>query len=354
MIEEMGYCTGIENYSRHFENRKAGTPPKVLLDYFGDDFLFIIDESHQTIPQAKAMYKGDYSRKKNLVDFGFRLPSAFDNRPLKFEELEPYFKQTLFVSATPAEYELEHSKQVVEQIIRPTGLLDPEIEIRNCEGQVKDLLQEMKDVISKGNKVLITTLTKKMAEELTNFYAKEGIKVRYMHSDIDALDRIELIRDLRAGEFDVLIGINLLREGLDIPEVSLVAILDADKEGFLRNERSLIQTIGRAARNSEGRVILYADTITESIRNAVEKTRYRRKKQIEYNRKHNITPKTISKKVSEKKREIKSKKIFSQTELSQKIIELEALMKTYAEKLDFEKAIQVRDELEEYKRYLED
>jgi len=262
MLREMGYCTGIENYSRHFDGRDPGKPPHVLLDFFPKDFLMIIDESHQTIPQANAMYKGDYARKKNLIDFGFRLPSAFDNRPLKFKEFEKYLNNCLFVSATPAEYELKNSKEVVELIIRPTGLTDPEIEMRPIEGQVKDLIKEIKATTKEGYRTLVTTLTKRMAEDLTDFLAKQQIKVRYMHSDIDSLDRIELIRQLREGEFDVLIGINLLREGLDIPEVALVAILDADKEGFLRNERSLIQTIGRSARNSEGKVILYADNKT--------------------------------------------------------------------------------------------
>ncbi len=353
MMEEVGFCSGIENYSRHFENRKAGTPPHVLLDFFPEDFLLIIDESHQTIPQSHGMYNGDYSRKKNLVDFGFRLPSAFDNRPLKFEEFEKYFKHTLCVSATPAQYEIEKSGQVVEQIIRPTGLLDPIIELRSSEGQVKDLLQEVKDTVSQGFRVLVTTLTKKMAEELTNFYAKEGVKVRYLHSDIDSLDRIELIRDLRAGDFDVLVGINLLREGLDIPEVALVAILDADKEGFLRNERSLIQTIGRAARNDQGKVIMYADKETLSIREAVMKTEYRRKKQIEYNKKHGIIPKTVIKKVEEKKREVKGIKHMAQSDVKERITNLEAEMAKAAENLDFETAIKLRDTVEELKKELE-
>ena len=349
MMEEMGYCTGIENYSRDFENRKQGTPPKVLLDYFPEDFTLIIDESHQTIPQSHAMYKGDYQRKKNLIDFGFRLPSAYDNRPLKFEEFEKYFKHTIFVSATPAEYEIQNSSQVVEVIIRPTGLLDPEIEIRPIDGQIKDFLEEIKKTTKNNQRVLVTTLTKKMAEDITNYFAKEQIKVRYLHSDIDSLDRIELIRDLRAGEFDVLVGINLLREGLDIPEVSLVAILDADKEGFLRNEKSLIQTIGRAARNENGKVIMYADKITKSIKAAVDKTKYRRKKQIEYNKKHNIIPKTVIKQVNEKKREIKGTKHLGQEDIKNKIIQLEADMKKAAQNLDFEKAIKIREILKELK-----
>ncbi len=352
MIEEMGYCSGIENYSRHFENRKKGTPPKVLLDFFPKDFLLIIDESHQTIPQSHGMYNGDYSRKKNLVDFGFRLPSAYDNRPLKFEEFEKYFNHTIFVSATPGQYELDNSSQIVEQIIRPTGLLDPNIEVRPSDGQVKNLLNEIKDTIKTGFRVLVTTLTKKMAEELTNFYAKEGIKVRYLHSDIDSLDRIELIRDLRAGEFDVLVGINLLREGLDIPEVSLVAIMDADKEGFLRNERSLIQTIGRAARNSEGRVIMYANKETMSMKEAILKTKYRREKQIQFNKKNGIVPKTILKKVEDKKREIKGTKHLSEYEIEQKIVQVESDMKKAADNLDFELAIKLRDELDKLKKSL--
>lgn len=353
MMEEMGFCSGIENYSRHFENREPGTAPHVLLDFFPEDFFLIIDESHQTIPQSHGMYNGDYSRKKNLVDFGFRLPSAYDNRPLKFEEFEKYFKHTLFVSATPAQYELDKSGQVIEQIIRPTGLLDPIIEMRPSEGQVKDLLSEVKKTVSSGARVLVTTLTKKMAEELTNFYAKEGIKVRYLHSDIDSLDRIELIRDLRAGDFDVLVGINLLREGLDIPEVALVAILDADKEGFLRNERSLIQTIGRAARNDQGKVIMYADKETMSIREAVMKTQYRREKQIQYNKEHGIVPKTVIKKVEEKKREVKGIKHMAESDVKQKIADLEAQMAKAAENLDFETAIKLRDTLEDLKKELE-
>ncbi len=352
MIEEMGYCSGIENYSRHFENRKKGTPPKVLLDFFPKDFLLIIDESHQTIPQSHGMYNGDYSRKKNLVDFGFRLPSAYDNRPLKFEEFEKYFNHTIFVSATPGQYELDNSSQIVEQIIRPTGLLDPNIEVRPSDGQVKNLLNEIKDTIKTGFRVLVTTLTKKMAEELTNFYAKEGIKVRYLHSDIDSLDRIELIRDLRAGEFDVLVGINLLREGLDIPEVSLVAIMDADKEGFLRNEGSLIQTIGRAARNSEGRVIMYANKETMSMKEAILKTKYRREKQIQFNKENGIVPKTILKKVEDKKRELKGTKHLSEYEIEQKIVQVESDMKKAADNLDFELAIKLRDELDKLKKSL--
>jgi excinuclease ABC subunit B len=353
MMEEMGFCSGIENYSRHFEKREAGTAPHVLLDFFPKDFFLVIDESHQTVPQSHGMYNGDYSRKKNLIDFGFRLPSAYDNRPLKFEEFEKYFNHTLFVSATPAQYELDKSGQVVEQLIRPTGLLDPVIELRPAEGQVKDLLSEVKKTVKDGFRVIVTTLTKKMAEELTNFYGKEGIKVRYLHSDIDSLDRIELIRDLRAGEFDVLVGINLLREGLDIPEVSLVAILDADKEGFLRNERSLIQTIGRAARNTEGRVIMYADRETVSIREAMMKTQYRRETQIKYNKEHGIIPKTIIKKVVDKTREVKGIKHMASSDVTAKIADLESQMATAAENLDFETAINLRDTVNSMKRDLE-
>ncbi len=350
MIEEIGYCTGIENYSRHFDGREPGSPPHVLLDYFPKDFLLIIDESHQSIPQSHAMYKGDFSRKKNLIDFGFRLPSAYDNRPLKFEEFEKYFNHTIFVSATPGDYELETSQNIVEQIIRPTGLLDPIIEVRKIETQINDLVKETKNTIKKGDRVLITTLTKKMAENLSDYLAKEDIKVRYLHSEIDSLDRIELIRQLRAKEFDVIVGINLLREGLDIPEVSLVAILDADKEGFLRNERSLIQTIGRAARNENGRVIMYGDKITKSMKNAIEKTKYRRKKQIEYNKKHNIIPKTIIKDIPEKKRQIKDIKNIPKFEIEKQIKQLDIDMRKSAKNLDFEKAIELRDILEQLEK----
>ncbi len=349
MLDELGYCTGIENYSRHFDGRMPGTPPFTLLDYFPDDFLLIIDESHQTIPQSHGMYKGDFSRKKNLVDFGFRLPSAYDNRPLKFEEFEKFFKHVVFVSATPADYELKSSGQVVDLIIRPTGLLDPLIEVRPIHGQIRDLLVEIEKVVKRGERVLITTLTKRMAEDLTDFFAKEGVRVRYLHSEIESLDRIELIRQLRAGEFDVLIGINLLREGLDIPEVSLVAILDADKEGFLRNERSLIQTIGRASRNSHGRVILYADVMTDSIKGAVDKTQLRRRMQEQYNTDNGITPQTVVKSVAEKTRDVKGTKHMGKVEIEKKIIELDAQMHKAAEELDFEKAIALRDTIAELK-----
>ena len=349
MIEEMGYCNGIENYSRHFEGRAVGTPPHTLLDYFPSDFLMIIDESHQTIPQANAMYKGDYSRKKNLVDFGFRLPCAFDNRPLKFHEFEKFFHHVLFVSATPAEYEVQSSGQTVELIIRPTGLVDPLVEVRPIKGQIPDMIAEIKKTVDNGFRTLVTTLTKRMAEDLTDYLSKEGIRVRYMHSEIESLERIELVRQLRSKEFDVLVGINLLREGLDIPEVSLICILDADKEGFLRDERSLIQTIGRAARNVNGRVILYADKITKSIKNAMEITRKRREAQIEYNKKHHIVPQTIIKKIAEKKRDLKGVKHMSKADVEKKMAELEAQMQVAAENLDFENAIKYRDALDEMK-----
>ncbi len=367
MIEEVGYCTGIENYSRHFERRKVGTPPHVLLDYFGDDFLLIIDESHQTIPQSRGMYNGDYARKKNLVDYGFRLPCAFDNRPLKFDEFEKYFKNCLFVSATPSQYELEQSSQVVEQIIRPTGLLDPIIEVVPCEGQVRTSIDRIKAEIERfkdkkhmGGRVFVTTLTKRMAEDLSEYMAKERIKVRYLHSDIDSLERIELIKQLRLGEFDVLVGINLLREGLDVPEVSMVCVLDADKEGFLRDEKSLVQTIGRAARNVEGKVLLFADRMNKSLTGAIEKTKYRRKQQIKYNEEYGIKPQQIIKAVSEttstqskKPKSIKSEvKAMTNFDIEQKIVELEERMMKASENMDFESAIKFRDLIEEYKSEL--
>ncbi len=284
MLKETGFCQGIENYSRHISGREAGSPPYTLFDYFPDDYLLLIDESHATVPQVRAMYNGDRARKESLVNYGFRLPSAFDNRPLKFEEFEERINQCVFVSATPADYEKEHSKtNVVEQIIRPTGLLDPKIEVKPTENQIDDLMEQIDIQVKKGDRVLVTTLTKKMAEDLTAYLRNAGIRVRYMHSEIKALERMEIIRDLRIGEFDVLVGINLLREGLDIPEVSLVAILDADKEGFLRSERSLIQTIGRAARNTEGRVIMYADELTDSMEKAITETNRRRQIQEQYN-----------------------------------------------------------------------
>ncbi len=352
MIEEMGYCAGIENYSRHFDGRKTGEPPFVLIDYFPKDYLLIIDESHQSIPQARAMYNGDYSRKKNLVDFGFRLPCAYDNRPLKFREFEAKMGKTLFVSATPAEYELEKSGPPVELITRPTGLLDPLIEIRPTIGQMRDLMQEARKTIKSNERVLITTLTKKTAEDLTDYLVKEGFKARYMHSDIESLERIELIRQLRIGEFDVLVGINLLREGLDIPEVSTIFILDADKEGFLRDERSLIQTIGRAARNVNGKVILYADTVTRSIKSAMEITEYRRMFQIQYNRKHGITPRTIVKSVSQEEVVAPKYKHLTKQDVQKQMILFDAAMREAAERLDFEKAIQFRDKIEELRKVL--
>ncbi len=347
MIREMGFCSGMENYSRHFDGRKPGEPPFTLMDYFPKDYLLIIDESHQTIPQARAMYNGDYSRKKNLVDFGFRLPSAFDNRPLKFEEFEQKMGKTLFVSATPAEYELEKSGPPVELITRPTGLLDPQVELHPITDQMQHLMSEAKKTINEGNRVLITTLTKRMAEDLTDYLVKEGFRVRYMHSDIDSLDRIELVRQLRIGEYDILVGINLLREGLDIPEVATIFILDADKEGFLRDERSLIQTIGRAARNEKGKVILYADVKTQSIKRAMEITAYRRKFQMNFNRLHGITPKTIVKSVSLKEGTIKSVKHLAKADIHKQLVELEAKMREAAERLDFERAIELRDTIKE-------
>ncbi len=349
MIEEVGYCSGIENYSRHFDGRKIGEPPFVLINYFPDDFFLIIDESHQTLPQSHAMFNGDFARKKNLVDFGFRLPCAFDNRPLKFNEFEKYFKHTLFVSATPGDYEMQKSSQVAELIIRPTGLLDPIVEVRPIKNQMRDIISEIKKVTEKGERTLITTLTKRMAEDLTDYLAKENVKVRYLHSEIENLERIELVRQLRAGEFDVLVGINLLREGLDLPEVSLICILDADKEGFLRDERSLIQTIGRASRNSNGHVILYADVMTKSIKSAMTKTSARRLAQIEHNKKYNITPQTIIKSIAEKKREIKGARHFSKIDIEKKLIEMDAEMLRCAEELQFEKAIELRDAIDTLK-----
>jgi excinuclease ABC subunit B len=355
MIQETGYCKGIENYSRHLDGRKKGEKPYCLLDYFPKDFLIFIDESHQTIPQLHGMYNGDYTRKKNLIDYGFRLESAFDNRPLKFYEFEEYMKKNkvIFVSATPADYELENSAQVVEQVIRPTGLVDPEVIIRPISGQIDDLKAEIATTVERGDRVLITTLTKKLAEELTEYLADNKINARYLHSEIDTLERTEIIRLLRLGKFDVLVGINLLREGLDIPEVGFIGILDADKEGFLRNTRSLIQIIGRAARNVNSKVVLYADNVTDSIQAAVDETNRRRNLQLEYNKKHGITPKTIIKPVKEKVVELKDTKHVPTKQLPNLIIELESEMRKAAELLDFERAIALRERIKELNFRLE-
>ncbi len=366
MMLEMGFCSGIENYSRHLSGRPEGSTPYTLIDYFPKDFLIIVDESHVTIPQIGGMYEGDKSRKQNLVDFGFRLPSALDNRPLKFCEFEEKINQILFVSATPSKYENKHSQSVVEQIIRPTGLLDPKVEIRPVNGQIDNLIGEINKVTEKKQKVLVTTLTKKMAEDLTNYLRESGIRVKYLHSDIDTLERLEIIRDLRMDIFDVLVGINLLREGLDIPEVSLIAILDADKEGFLRSETSLIQTIGRAARNSDGHVIMYAEKMTDSMRKAISETNRRRNIQEEYNKIHGIVPKTIVKKVHDiikatvSTEEKKSEKLekdaesMSKEELEKNIAKKQKEMKIAAIDLQFERAAQLRDEIIQLKKLLND
>jgi len=363
MIREFGYCHGIENYSRHLSGRKEGEPPFTIIDYFPKDSLFIIDESHQTVPQLRGMYEGDRSRKLTLVEHGFRLPSALDNRPLKFEEFEERIPQVIFVSATPGPYELEKVEgEVVEQIIRPTGLTDPKVEVRRTQGQMEDLIGELKRVSERKERALVTTLTKRMAERLTEFLADRGIRVRYLHSDIDTLDRVKILKDLRKGVFDVLVGINLLREGLDLPEVSLVAILDADKEGFIRSTTSLIQTFGRAARNINGRVILYADNITDSMRSAIEETERRRRIQEEWNRKHGIVPKTIEKEIDEffvyerdyvdlTRISEDKEKYLSEKERKELIEKLEKEMKDAVEKLEFEKAAMIRDELKKIKRY---
>ena len=358
MMKETGFCQGIENYSRHISGREPGSPPFTLFDYFPKDFLLLIDESHATIPQVRAMYNGDRARKETLVNYGFRLPSAFDNRPLKFNEFEERINQVVFVSATPGDYEKEHSKdRVVEQIIRPTGLLDPKIDVKPVTNQVDDLIQQIRERTAQNERVLVTTLTKKMAEDLTSYLEGLDIKVRYMHSDIKALERMEIIRDLRMGKFDVLVGINLLREGLDIPEVSLVAILDADKEGFLRSERSLIQTIGRAARNTDGKVIMYADELTPSMEKAITETNRRRKIQEEYNKEHNITPKTISKAIRETikatyQTESDTTKDIKQGESIEEVINrLTDEMLKYAQNLEFEKAAEVRDKIKELENY---
>lgn len=357
MMKETGFCQGIENYSRHISGRPAGSPPYTLFDYFPDDFLVLIDESHATIPQVRAMYNGDKARKDSLVNYGFRLPSAYDNRPLKFEEFEERVKQVVFVSATPADYEKEHSKtNVVEQIIRPTGLLDPKIEVKPVTNQIDDLIVQIRKRVEKNERILVTTLTKKMAEDLTSYLKSLDIKVNYMHSDIKALERMEIIRNLRLGEFDVLVGINLLREGLDIPEVSLVAILDADKEGFLRSERSLIQTIGRAARNTDGTVIMYADELTESMEKAITETNRRRSIQEKYNKEHGITPKTISKSIRETIKativeDISAEyKIKENEDIKSIISRLTDEMLEHAANMEFEKAAELRDKIKELEK----
>lgn len=365
MLTEMGFCSGIENYSRHLSGRAAGSTPHTLIDYFPKDFLIIVDESHVTIPQIRGMYEGDRSRKTTLVDFGFRLPSALDNRPLQFPEFESKINKMLFVSATPSKYEAAHTEQVAEQIIRPTGLLDPEIILKPIKGQIDSLISEINKTVSDKGKVLVTTLTKKMAEDLTNYLKESGIRVRYLHSDIDTIERMEIIRDLRMDIFDVLVGINLLREGLDIPEVSLVAILDADKEGFLRSETSLIQTVGRAARHVDGRVIMYADTMTDSMRRAITETNRRRTIQEEYNQQHNITPQSIKKKIHniiqateavEEKKSAgleKDPESMSNDEIKEEIKKIDKKMKQAAQDLQFERAAQLRDELMELKKFLQ-
>jgi len=353
MIEELGYCSGIENYSRHFDGRRAGEKAFCLMDFFGDDYLLVIDESHVSLPQLHGMYKGDYSRKKELVTYGFRLPSAYDNRPLKFEEFEEYIKNTIFVSATPAEYEKKISSKIAEQLVRPTGLLDPNVEIRPTKGQLDDLITEINKRVENSERVLVTTLTKRMAEDLAEYLSKKEVRVRYMHSEIEGLQRTEIIRQLRLGEFDVLVGINLLREGLDIPEVSLVAILDADKEGFLRNFTSLIQTFGRASRNEHGTVIMYADTNTQSMKNAIEETKRRREKQSQYNQEHHIVPKTIIKSVPEQVTTLDESKLKSTHDLAVDIIDLDAQMKKYSEELDFEQAIECRDRIKRLEKEIQ-
>jgi excinuclease ABC subunit B len=361
MIEELGYCSGIENYSRHLDGRAPGQPPYCLLDFFGEDFLLVIDESHVTIPQLHGMYNGDFTRKKMLVDYGFRLPSAFDNRPLRFDEFKKYLRNAVFVSATPSSFESVHSSQVVEQLVRPTGLVDPEVTIRGTRNQLQELVHEISVRSGKNQRTLVTTLTKRMAEDLAEYLAKKGVKVRYLHSEIEGLERTELIRQLRIGEFDVLVGINLLREGLDIPEVSLVAILDADKEGFLRNTTSLIQTFGRAARNVDGTVIMFADNSTDSMKNAIAETSRRRKKQIQYNKEFKITPRTIKKLIpdsvqdiygNERTSSIETIKSMTRSDLLRTALETEATMKKFADDLDFENAIKYRQKLIRIKKAL--
>ena len=353
MMRELGYCTGIENYSRVISGREPGSPPMTLLDYFPEDFVLFVDESHVTLPQVRAMYNGDRARKESLVNYGFRLPCAFDNRPLKFEEFEERFRQAVFVSATPGDYEKDGADQIVEQVIRPTGLLDPRVEVRPVNGQIDDLVEEIRVRAQRDERVLVTTLTKRMAEDLTDHMKGLGLRVRYMHSDIATIERMELIRDLRLGEFDVLVGINLLREGLDLPEVSMVAILDADKEGFLRSETSLIQTIGRAARNAEGLVVLYADTVTPSMKAAITETERRRKKQDEYNKAHGIVPRTIRKSVrkvleishSAEEEKKTSRRKLTEAEREETIRRLEKEMKEASKMLEFEYAALLRDQI---------
>jgi len=368
MLAELGFCKGIENYSRHLSGRQPGEPPPTLIDYLPHDALMIIDESHVTVPQLGGMYRGDRARKENLVDYGFRLPSALDNRPLRFDEFEQRMRRTMFVSATPAEYERTHQAQVVEQVVRPTGLVDPAVEVRPATSQVDDLLSEINERARKGERVLVTTLTKRMAEDLTEYYGEHGVKVRYLHSDIDTVERVEIIRDLRLGQFDVLVGINLLREGLDIPEVSLVAILDADKEGFLRSERSLIQTMGRAARHIHGTAILYADTVTDSMRRALEETERRRNKQVAYNTAHGITPRGVSKRIKdiiegvydhdEARSQLKAAQAdaryaeMDEKALTREVKQLEKAMLDAARNLEFERAAQLRDQLKALKERL--
>jgi len=350
MIEETGFCKGIENYSRHFDGRKSGKKPFCLLDYFPKDFLMFIDESHRTIPQIHGMHHGDFSRKKTLIDYGFRLPSAYDNRPLTFNEFKEYMENAIFVSATPGDYEFELSGQIVEQIIRPTGLVDPKVEVRKIKGQVPDLINEINKTVKRGDRVIVTTLTKRLAEELSEYLAEKEIKTRYLHSEIDTLERTEIIRQLRLGKFDVIVGINLLREGLDIPEVGFIGILDADKEGFLRDARSLIQIIGRAARNVNSKVVLYADKLTDSIKKALEETNRRRNIQLEFNEKHNITPTTIVKPIKEKVVDIKDTKHIPKKDIPKMIIELELEMREAADDLDFEKAIFLREKMNALKQ----
>ncbi len=363
MLQEMGYCTGIENYSRHLDGRRAGQPPSVLIDYFPSDFLLVIDESHQTVPQIRGMYHGDRSRKTTLVDYGFRLPSALDNRPLTFTEFEERINQAIFMSATPGPYEAEHSLRTVEQLIRPTGLVDPEVQVHPVKGQVDHLIAEIRDVVGRSERVLVTTLTKRMAEDLTEYLVELGIRARYLHSEIDTLDRIDILRDLRLGNFDVLVGINLLREGLDLPEVALVAILDADKEGFLRSGTSLIQTIGRAARNVRGKVLMYADTVTDSIRHAVDETNRRRSVQVAYNEAHGITPQTVEREITDIVQSLRSASPQPQRvrerpepetrqELIALIKDLEKQMLQAADRLEFELAASLRDEIRGLKKGL--